>query len=173
MGRVDADHQVYTQVGRKHSPSQAALVLISANLVILIAAVWAWAAFGSIGMAVGYCLRGERLFADATEKGFGVAEPNTVVQVTFKLTNRGDEPIRILGCHANCSCVVPSDLPFTLDRNETRDFTVSIHTPRSELLGSPAGNRLHLPLTLYTNSPVQSRFSLAVKGEVGNAKGMQ
>jgi len=144
--------------------SPTATILICTNLALLFIVVWALASFGSIRGAIGYYLRGVTLFVDSTEKSFGVASSGDHVDVTFKLFNRGREPIRVLGCSANCGCMVPRDSPFVLSPSEGRDFKVSIDIPELERVRSRFAN---LELVLFTNHEVQSRIPLHIKGEIG------
>lgn len=150
--------------GRKsRTLNLAAAILISTNVLLIVLATWALASFGSIRGAIGYSLRGETLFVDSTEKSFGVASPGDHVDVTFKLSNRGREPIRVLGCSANCGCMIPRDLPFVLSPSGVRDFKVSIGIPELEQVRSPFAN---LELVLFTNHDGQSRIPLHIKGEI-------
>ena len=143
--------------------SPAAMTLISANLVIFIMAIWALAGFGSIRGAIEYYLRGETLFVDSTRKSFGIVSPGDHVDLTFKLTNRGREPLRVLGCSAICGCMTPRDLPFVLRPSAGRDFKVSIDIPELERVQS---RFLDLELVLYTDLDTQSRIPLHIKGEI-------
>ncbi len=143
-----------------------AVILISTNLALLVMAVWAIASFGSIRGAVGYYLRGETLFFDSTEKSFGVASPGEKVTVAFRLTNRGRKPIRVLGCSAICTCTLPTDLPFTLGPNESRDVTLSIREPKRQVPQPSKPKDLSLEVTLFTNNAAQSRIPLTVKGRI-------
>jgi hypothetical protein len=151
--------------------NQRRVVLVSVNLALFIMAAWAFVGFGSIQDCASYYLRGETLFADAREKSFGSAAPGETVAVSYKLLNRGKTPIRILGCHALCNCVMPRDLPFTIKPHESTVFTTSIQMPNARQAGSTNGMHLRLPLTLFTSNPVQPRISLSVEGDVRGKSG--
>jgi len=144
--------------------SPAMIAFVSANATLIVAAVFALASFGSIRSAVGFFMRGETLLVDANEKSFGVAAPGRTLDVQFRLTNRGDDPIRILGCKTLCTCTVPRDLPYTLGPKESRDLNITVNTFGLVRNGEPTD--LYLPLTLFTTNRAQSRVGLAIRGEV-------
>jgi len=146
--------------------SHASAILIFTNLAVFAIAAWALASFGSIGGAISYYLKGETLFLDSTEKSLGIVSPGDQVGVTFKLTNRGRKQIRILGCQASCSCMIPDDLPFVLSPDESRDFTLSIRTPKPRGASDKKSIGMNLELTLFSNNPMQSRITLTIKGEI-------
>lgn len=139
-------------------------MFVSANAALLAMALFAISSFGSIGPAIGYFLRGERILVDMPWKSFGAAAPGETVRVSFKLTNRNDGAIRVLGCKAGCTCAVPNDLPFALVPNESRDLTMTIQLPRARQ--GAGGTGINLPFTLFTSSVAQPRLSLAVRGEL-------
>jgi len=140
------------------------IAFVSANAALIAAAVFALASFSSIKSAVGFYMRGETLLVDATEKSFGVAASGRTFDVSFRLTNRGDKPIRILGCKTICTCTVPHDLPYTLDPKESRDLNITVNTFGQVRDGQPTD--LYLPLTVFTSNRAQSRVGLAIRGEV-------
>ena len=146
------------------SPLAAAVICVSLALCAM--AVWGLANFGSIRDAISYYFKGETLILDSTTKSFGVAAPGERVSISFKLTNRGKTSIRILGCYARCTCLVPGDLPITLQSNEKRDFTVSISMPSHDEARARKSTHLELPFVLFTSSPTKSRVALSVSGEV-------
>jgi len=139
-------------------------VVVSVNLAILIMASWALARFGSIRDCIAYYSRGETLFADSREKSFGTVAPDDRVSVSFKLTNRGSQPTRVLGCYSRCGYLVPNDLPFALGPNESRSFELSIHIPPNQYAASFFSK---IEIVLCTNNPLQSRIPLVIRGENG------
>jgi hypothetical protein len=145
-------------------PAGTAIVIVSS--MVLMAAGWSLYAFGSIQQAVGYYLRGETLSADMAEKSFGIVSPGDPIRVPFKLTNRGRESVRVLGCSASCICILPDDLPFTLNPNESRDFVLFVSNPKPGERGSIKPSSLRFDITLFTNDPTQRRLPLVIKGEV-------
>ena len=150
---------------RRWGFSPAAAAFVSANAALLAMAVFAIASFGSLGLAIGYYLRGEKLLVDAPQKSFGAAAPGETVRVSFKLANKNDVAIRILGCKAACNCTVPCELPLALAPGESKDFTLTIQMPSQRGRG---GRRLDVPFTLFTSSVVQPRINLAVRGELSD-----
>jgi hypothetical protein len=137
------------------------------GLALVVWVVWAFAGFGSIREAASYYLRGETLFVDSTTKSLGAAAPSEELPVSFRLTNRGKQPIRIVGCKTSCNCMLPRDLPFALAPHEVREFTLSIRMPSPANFRSQAG-RLELQLILFTNNPQQPRIPLSI---IGKARG--
>jgi hypothetical protein len=151
------------QLEKRRSLSAPVTLLLLLSLSLLIMAAWCWVGFGSIRGATGYYLRGQTLLADSTEKSFGVAAPGDRVRVTFKLTNCGPKPIRVLGCFSPCGCMVLDHLPFTLDKNASREFGVSIEISKQERARSMYSR---LEILLFTDNPSQSRIPLIVRGDV-------
>jgi hypothetical protein len=164
--QTSANYVVSTRKGWGIGPVGAAIVIV--NSMVVLAAGWSLYAFGSVQQAVGYYLRGETVSADTAEKSFGIVSPGDPIKVLFKLTNRGREPVRVLGCDASCICIVPDDLPFSLDPNESRDFVVSIWNPKPGERGSIKPSSLRFDITLFTNDPMQRRLPLVIRGEVRN-----
>ncbi len=143
-------------------------VFIFASLAFLGMGTWAAMTFGSIRQAIGYYLRGETLFVNSNVKTYGMASPGDDVQVSFKLSNRGREAIRVVGCFSICGCMVPKDLPFVIPPSGSRDFNLSIHIPDYE----PSQARFtNLDVVVYTSSPGQSRIPLQIKGEIRGKAG--
>lgn len=151
---------------RRRTPSVTATVLISGNVVLLAIVVWGSVNFGSIRAATGYYLRGETLFVDSSQKSFGIAGFDERVSVTFALRNRGRRPIRVLGCQVSCSCTVPPDLPFAIQPNESREFTLRIRAPGRRESQSDQAHDLTLHIILFTSNPLQARIPLVVKGRI-------
>lgn len=156
--------------GKTWTLSPLAIAFVTSNAVLLAMAVYAIVSLGSIRAAVGYYMRGETLFFDAREKTFGTAVPGETVPVSFEMTNRGADPIRVLGCRAGCSCMVPRDLPYTLRPNERKTLNLTVRMPpRRDEARPPA--KLGLPLTLFTSNRAQSRIELLVRGDLRDRPG--
>lgn len=147
-------------------PRPAVAAIFFVNLTLVIAAIMAFARFGSVQTALGYWLRGETLFVDAKEKSLGVVAPGETVTASFNLTNGARKSIRILGCASVCACAAPKDLPFSLGASESKEFIVRVKVPAEEIIKNLKSTDLELPLTLFTSSPGQSRVPLMIRGKV-------
>ncbi len=138
---------------------------VAAGLAITLFASLTWAVGGFKAVRSAYHrITGETILVDEHTKSFGVVAPGDRIAFSFKLTNTGSTPVRIAGCESACGCVMPTDLPFVLNPNESRDFPISIHNPNLE--GAMPRGSLSLPLNLFTTNPAQPRIRLTVKGEV-------
>src|SRR5262245_7726451 len=94
---MDEPSQSRSVAGRGNTAlSWLASVIISTSIILLALVVWAYAYFGSIQIAI-RSVSGQPLAVDATTKSFGVARPGERVEVSFRLTNHGTRPIRIVG----------------------------------------------------------------------------
>jgi Protein of unknown function (DUF1573) len=135
---------------------------ISATLAILLTcggvALATVVRFGSIHKAIQYA-NGLRLSVDETTKSFGVAAPGQRLGVSFTLTNLGGEPIRVLGCQTDCSCVAVDADPFDLEAGRPRKFDISIEMPRHV-------GPVERPVIVFTNAPGQEQVKLVVVGRV-------
>lgn len=150
------------QIRLPRSPATT-IVASGLGLVLLTVAIWAAGGFDAALRAYLY-MSGETLFIDSTTKSFGSVRAGDPTSVSFQLTNRGTEPVRIVGCLAYCNCIVPADLPITLNPSESRDFIISIHTFQR---GGESGTRpFNQPVNLYTTNPAQAEIPLTVKGVV-------
>jgi hypothetical protein len=166
VAKEQATHKQVVRKSGRPEPSRHLTLCVVAGSVLFLWVAWALAGFGSIREAASYYLRGETLFVDSTRKSFGAAAPGEELPVSFRLANRGNRPIRIVGCKTYCNCMLPNDLPFTLAPHQTRDFTLSLQMPGPEYAGSRASGRLELQLILFTNNPLQSRIALSISGDV-------
>jgi Protein of unknown function (DUF1573) len=86
--------------------------------------------FGSIDAALA-SIRNERLsvFPALIDMGEGV--PGETREAKVELTNRTDQPIRLIGGSADCSCTVLADLPVTIPPGESRSITVAVRLPNA------------------------------------------
>ncbi len=108
-------------------------------------------------------LLGCSIFVDSTTKTFGTINDADSASVRFRFTNRGSQPVRVVGCMVYCNCVVAGDLPFTLKPAETHDLDVTVRAPAGKL--KSARTSINQPILLYTTSPAQPEIHLTVKGE--------
>ena len=99
-----------------------------------------------------------QLTVDEPNPSLGVVDPKKTYFVTFKLTNRGKEPMRILGAAPMCTCTVPSGLPMTIPAGETRSLKVKYYPP-SRL------ETVEIPLLLHTNLAAQRSVRLSIRVE--------
>jgi Protein of unknown function (DUF1573) len=136
----------------------------AAALVLIVSAAAGWACGGRGALMAAYhYVSGPALSVDSGTKSFGVVVEGDSASVCFRLTNRGSQTVRVVGCMTYCNCVVPADLPFTLRPNETRGFEVAVRTRSGDATWTPNINQ---PVTLYTTNPAQAEIHLTVKGEV-------
>ncbi len=154
--RISRSERVWTRVW-----SVALFGFASVALVVL--AFWVRGGISALKETYAI-LKGETLVVDSSMKSFGVVPSGDPVVVSYKLTNRGDRNIRIVGFRAVCRCMVPEDLPFTLRPRESREFPIVIRNPEKEA-GNPA-QIVNWGMTLFTTNPAQVRIPLTVKGEI-------
>jgi Protein of unknown function (DUF1573) len=161
------------QAIQQHSPPSPRIRVVSSphamiaaaglGLVLLVIATWAVGGFSAIRTAYAY-MRGEAIFVDSYSKSFGSVHAGDPITVSFRLTNVGDKPVRFVGCRAYCGCVVPDDLPFTINPNDYREFTLSVRT--FEPVGANSTESFSQPVILYTTSAAQLEIPLTIKGEI-------
>jgi hypothetical protein len=157
---VSADQQTIARRLR-WSASPTGIVLVSTCFVLLIMATWALLTFGSIRRAVGYYLRGETIIVDSPSKSFGNVTAGNVVTVTFRLKNWGRQVVRVVGCSVDCGCVVPDDIPFTVQPAEDRGFALSLKT---KVRTDKAVDLVEHHVTLFTSETAQLRIPLVING---------
>jgi len=136
---------------------------VSAALVPLMLAFWTLGGLDAMGVAYAL-MKGETLFVDSFSKSFGIVQTGDPIAVSYRLTNRGDQSVRVVGCQAICTCIVPDDLPFTLHPKESRDLKISILNPKTEDKGP--SQAINWGITLFTTNPAQIQVPLTVKGEI-------
>ncbi len=98
----------------------AGIALASGLLVGL-----AHAAFGSVPAAVAY-LRGEHVSIEPRLVDVGEGKTGEKREVTVRLTNWTDKPVRVFGGTRDCSCTVLNDLPLIIEPRETRSVSVTL-----------------------------------------------
>lgn len=84
--------------------------------------------FGSVAGALSL-LRGERISIQPLVVDTGRGSPGTLRESRFRLFNHTDEPVHVIGCKSDCSCIVSSDLPLTIPPHETESLTVKVRLP--------------------------------------------
>jgi hypothetical protein len=87
--------------------------------------------YGSIDTALA-SLRNERLSVSPWLVDVGEGAPGETREAAVELTNRTDEPIRVIGGTADCSCTVLGDLPVTIAPGESQSITIQMRLPKSE-----------------------------------------
>ncbi|MCI0461710.1 MAG: DUF1573 domain-containing protein [Gemmataceae bacterium] len=132
LGRPDPE-----PVGEKsRGPFAAALrpaawgllgILVLGSLLIGLAHV----AFGSLPAAIAY-LRGERISISPRLVDVGAGARGEEREVAVTVSNWTDQPIRLIGGTADCSCTVLDDLPVTIAPQESRSVSI-----RVSLSGAP------------------------------------
>lgn len=115
----------------------AAILLV---LLILLGTHWY---FGSLSNAVAY-LNGDKVGIDTRVFDLGTVETNKRLQVEFKLVNLQDEPLELVGANAECSCILPPEMPITLTPFTTTSITFSFHAP-------PTAQQFEQQIDLYFN----------------------
>lgn len=151
---------------RRPNIGPVTLLIISVTTLLLTAAGWSLATFGSIQRAISYHLGGATLLIEPNEKSFGAVSPGDAIDVRFRLVNRGRETVRVLGCRASCLCIVPDDLPFSLSPNESHDLVFSVNNPKPGERGTLKPSNLRFEIALLTNNASQPEVPLIIKGEV-------
>jgi hypothetical protein len=130
-----------------------------------LAALAVWRPSGSYGLRAAFArMTGRTVVLDSERKSFGIVAAGDPAAVSFRLTNWGDKPVRVVGYLTYCNCVSPNDLPFTLGPGEARDFVVSLRD--SQPAGGGASQTLDQPLVLYTTNPAQAEIPLTIQGEI-------
>ena len=140
--------------------SPSTLIAAGLGVALLSLACWAVSGFRTIRS-----MRGQTISVDSDVRSFGVVSRGDPIAVSFRLTNHGRSPVRIVGCRAGCSCVLPEDLPFVIRPDASRDFRVSFNFPPIPGGGSAVETRT-LRLTLFTSDPDQFEIPLTVSGEL-------
>lgn len=106
-------------------------------------------------------LDSDDLVVDATTKSFGVASVKDCPTVAFTVTNRGDQPIQILGIRRECfrgACIEPGNMPLEIPPHASREVVVAIHPT------SPAD--FSAETVLFTDRAIQPRGILKIEGRI-------
>ncbi len=110
---------------------RAAAIVLGVYLALLGSlAVFAHYRYGPFYAALAG-LRNERLSVSPPLLDIGEGAPGEIREATLELTNRMDDPIRVFGGTADCSCSVLGDLPITIPPGEARSIKVTVRLPSS------------------------------------------
>ena len=127
----------------------AALVLVVAGLAIV-----HWK-FGSLANAAAYA-DGKAVRVDQPVQDLGVVEPQQAIKITFNVTNLQGEPLRIVGANSTCSCVLPPEVPLTLQPLVATPLALTFFAPE-------AGQPFEQKVSLYLDGPLPA-VKLAFRG---------
>jgi hypothetical protein len=123
-GQISADEpSALPSFARRALP---VLMATAGLLVVLTTAATVW--YGSPTAALAQ-LRGERLSVSPGVVNFGDATGGETREAEIELTNRTEQPLRVVGGTYDCSCTVLHDLPLTMAPGETRSVTVRVRIP--------------------------------------------
>jgi len=86
--------------------------------------------YGSVDAALAG-MRHERLSVNPPLIDMGQGVPGETRDATVELANRTDQPIRLIGGTADCSCTVIGDLPVTIPPGEARSITITMRLPNA------------------------------------------
>ncbi len=114
--------------------------------------------FGSVPAAVAY-FRGERVSVEPRLVDVGEGTAGESREVAVIVSNWTDQPIRLIGGTADCSCTVLDDLPVTIPPKESRSISVQVH------LSGAAGIFTRKAAFLIDDAGVQ-RLSFGLTGRV-------
>jgi hypothetical protein len=70
--------------------------------------------FGSVPNAAAY-LKGDAVRVEQPIRELGTVKCDEQVKVAFNVVNLQREPLKVVGANASCSCILPPEMPFTLD----------------------------------------------------------
>lgn len=120
--------------------------------------------FGSWETGIRF-IGGERLIVANGSRDLGIVRKGEHRDLVFRITNRADRAVRILGSHSECTCtVVTSGLPRTIESGETARIKV-----RFEAEGP--GRRFSETVTLFTDLPSKRTVGLRIRGAVVESRG--
>lgn len=88
------------------------VVLIPLSSVAILAGGLAYCShrLGSLSATLSF-LQGERILVDHPVQALGRLPDKTQKRLVYRLTNLGSAPVRIIGLHSTCSCLIPGDPP--------------------------------------------------------------
>jgi len=90
--------------------------------------------------------------------------PKTSVDLSFRLTNSGPKPVRVVGMRFGCAAILPAeDLPCRIEPGQTKRLTL-------KLLASSETGDTKSPLYLYTTAPGQAEVELTLVGRRNTGK---
>ena len=111
--------------------------------------------FGSIGNAIAY-FDGQGVTVDRVVQDLGTVDPDKVIDVTFNLVSLREQPLRIVGANSTCTCVLPPEIPMTLQPFVSTPLTFKFSTPEPS-------QRFQQAIHLYFDGPV-SAVELSIRG---------
>jgi hypothetical protein len=110
---------------------KARIFAIAAAVLLVVASLsWAHWRFGTVSNAVAY-LDGRTVQVDQPIQELGTVEPGKRLPVTFNLISLQNEPLRIVGANASCSCILPPEMPMTLEPLSATPLTFNFIAPRT------------------------------------------
>jgi uncharacterized protein DUF1573 len=103
-------------------------------LLPLLAAVVLFAVLRQAGVRGMFPAASGRVLSVDPSKFTCNAQQSEIVTAAFTLKNTGNQPIRVLGADASCSCVIAEGLPVELQpgRSGTVSLLVSVGTPGAD-----------------------------------------
>lgn len=84
--------------------------------------------YGSLAKAIAY-LNGDIVQVDSANRDLGTVECAKAIKVDFTFTNLRSEPLKVVGANASCSCILPPDMPITLESFTATPITFTFKTP--------------------------------------------
>jgi hypothetical protein len=101
-----------------------------------------------------------RLNVDPRVLPFERPEPGASVALSFRLTNAGLEPVRVVGMRVGCAGIPPDkDLPCLIEPGQTRTLSLKL-----QAFSEPEEGETQFPLYLYTTAPGQAEVELTLVG---------
>ena len=84
--------------------------------------------------------------------------PKTSVELSFRLTNSGHTPVRVVGMRFGCAANLPAeDLPCRIEPGQTKRFALTLRA-----FSEPETGEAESPLYLYTTAPGQAEVELTL-----------
>jgi hypothetical protein len=91
---------------------------------------WAHWRYGSLANAAAY-IDGRKVHADKLIRELGTVERDKLLKVEFNVINLQNEPLRIVGANASCSCILPPDMPIALEPFTTTPVVFTFRSPET------------------------------------------
>lgn len=102
--------------------------VVFATLLLAGLAAYGVTRFGSFS-ALFAALRGRILYAEQVRISVGILKPREQVAVRVHLRNLASRPIRLLGSHSSCGCLVAKKLPMELAAGEVQEVSIQLTAP--------------------------------------------
>ena len=104
---------------------------LASNLLLLgFLATYAHYRHGSVADVLA-TFRNERLSVNPAMIDMGEGSPGETRTAAVELTNRTDQPIRLIGGTSDCSCTVLDDLPVTIPPGEAHSISITMRLPNA------------------------------------------